>query len=358
MIRERGDAWQVDVQVNGRRFRKNVDTRAEAEKLEASAITRMKQGLPAEPAAVEAAPNTGTTLAELRDLTVARFWSGTPNERTATCNADDVVRLLGPTRHPASIGPLDVDNLVAHYTALKLSPATINRKLSCLTKMLRFAHLRGLIPSVPVIERKRESQGRLRWYTEAEEDRILQHLETTGQHDFRELAIFLLDTGCRASEAARATWQDFDAAEGMIHLWRTKNGKNRGVPLPARCHEVLTRRAARRMAGCSPADLIFPGWTGGRGDTMPMTNAWVHVREALKLGDDAVLHALRHTYASRLVQRAVPLNVVQGLLGHGSPAMTMRYAHLAPVNFRSAVATLDRVTPRRTGSDARSQGSA
>lgn len=358
MIRQRGDAFQVDVQVNGRRFRKNVPTRAEAEQLEKTATARMKKGLPGEPAAVEVTGNTGTTLAELCELTHARFWAGTPNARNAKGNADDVVKLLGAKRHPASITPLDVDALVSHFTEQKLSAATINRKLSALSKMLRFAYLRGLVPSVPVIERKREAQGRLRWYTEAEEDRILQHLEATGQHDFRELVIFLLDTGCRASEAGRAIWQDYDAEQGMIRLYRTKNGKNRAVPLPKRLRELLDQRAARRIGACSPADLIFPGWTGARGDTMPMTNAWTAVRADLKLDDESVLHALRHTYASRLVQRSVPLNVVQALLGHSSPAMTMRYAHLAPVNFRNAVATLDRVTSRRTESAPRSQGSA
>jgi len=52
-------------------------------------------------------------------------------------------------------------------------------------------------------------------------------------------------------------------------------------------------------------------------------------------------HDLRHHFASRLVQLGVPLNTVRDLLGHGSVAMSLRYAHLAPDQRREAVAKLN-----------------
>ena len=50
---------------------------------------------------------------------------------------------------------------------------------------------------------------------------------------------------------------------------------------------------------------------------------------------------LRHHFASRLVQKGVPLNTVRDLLGHGSVGMSLRYAHLAPDQRREAVAKLN-----------------
>lgn len=68
--------------------------------------------------------------------------------------------------------------------------------------------------------------------------------------------------------------------------------------------------------------------------------SWDPALKAAKLTDVHV-HDLRHTFASRLVMRGVPLFQVGRLLGHSSPKMTMRYAHLAPEALDGAIAALE-----------------
>ena len=56
---------------------------------------------------------------------------------------------------------------------------------------------------------------------------------------------------------------------------------------------------------------------------------------------DFRIHDARHTFASRLVMKGVPLLDVSKLLGHSSLAMTMRYAHLAPDAYDAAISKLE-----------------
>ena len=52
-------------------------------------------------------------------------------------------------------------------------------------------------------------------------------------------------------------------------------------------------------------------------------------------------HVMRHTFASHLVSKGVPLRAIQILLGHSSIVMTERYAHLAPSMLTEAISTLE-----------------
>ncbi len=59
---------------------------------------------------------------------------------------------------------------------------------------------------------------------------------------------------------------------------------------------------------------------------------------------DLRIHDLRHTFASRLIDRGMPDRIVQKLLGHSSPGMTVRYTHPSEDAFRLAVQGLERTS--------------
>jgi integrase len=331
------DGWLVDFRWQGRRVRATLPSEVEALTWESGAKAALLRGTPLEEVisghSTKPTPTgavAGWTLDKLKDATILRYWRGTANEVDATRNAEQVVEILGADKDPAKVTTSDIDELISQLEEDGNSAATINRKLAALSKMLTHAFSRGIIPVKPHIERKRETQGRIRWFTREEEARMLDWLQ---QHnpEFHDLFVFLVDTGCRVGEACRVRWKDLD--DKYIRFFETKGGRNRAVPITPRLQAVL----ARLQAGKSPSDPVWPGWDNHR-----VSYAWQPLRQAMGWAQDAeaVPHALRHTCASRLVQGGVHLAVVQQWLGHRSHGLTLRYAHLSPANLQAAVAAL------------------
>ena len=155
------------------------------------------------------------------------------------------------------------------------------------------------------------------------------------------LVLVAMNTGLRRGELLKLTWGDLDLQRGILTVRGegAKSGQTRHVPLNSEAQRVL---GAWKPAGCEGYGLVFPG-----DDGRPMANlktAWVRVAAAATLHAFR-FHDLRHTFASKLVQRGVDLNTVRELLGHSDFSLTLRYAHLAAENKVAAVAKLVAVEP-------------
>lgn len=200
-------------------------------------------------------------------------------------------------------------------------PATRNRALSAIVTLWRRAHRRGLLPASPSGLYERESKGRRRVLSPEEEPRLLAALA----EPYRPLAAFLLASGLRVSEALRLEWRDVQfagrARELTVTVRDSKNGDPRAVP-------VVGFGGPKAVANGLPvADL---GPYAGISQSA-FNHAWAAARASMGLQNDPefVPHALRHTYATRLVVAGVPLSVVARLLGHRSVKTTMRYSHVS-----------------------------
>lgn len=159
---------------------------------------------------------------------------------------------------------------------------------------------------------------------------------------------FALRTGLRIGELMALQWSDLDLVAGRVLVQRaiscgvlgtTKNGKEREVALSQQTAAMIRR--ARHLKGkwvfCSP-----DGQRLVRSQTKhPLYRAWRRAGLATPEKKKIGWHVLRHTFASHLVMRGVPLKTVQELLGHSTIEMTMRYAHLSPEVKRDAVERLD-----------------
>ena len=328
MIRTRGKKYQADLTLGGKRLRPSFATRPEAELWEAEANAAHLRGEAITLPGGSAPGDSLDTLEALKNATYTRHWAGTKAEESSLRNATDCVNQLGPSTHPAKVDERSIDALVAAFEKKGYSGGTINRKLAALSKMLGHAFSRGVIKRKPVIERRREAEHRVRWFTREEETKILDYFKVV-KPEMRLLTMVLVDTGLRLGEARRLTWQDVQGDK--VTVWEAKGGKPRSVPLTAR---LKVEFAAAKQAPGPIFDLTHD----------QAEHYWAQMRDRLGYKDDEqfVIHALRRTFCSRLVQAGVAITVVKELAGHSTIQTTMRYAHLHPGNLSDAIRVLEK----------------
>lgn len=147
------------------------------------------------------------------------------------------------------------------------------------------------------------------------------------------MVITLLKTGMRRGELFNLKWKDVYLTDGYLSATDTKNGKSRHIPLHPALHQTLKAWNGQPTL----ENYVFPGRNGGR--MTDIKSAFNKLIQDSKIVDFR-LHDLRHTFASNLVMRGVPLNTVRQLLGHKDIKMTLRYAHLSKDNLASAIGLL------------------
>jgi integrase len=237
--------------------------------------------------------------------------------------------------------------------AKKLAKKTVNNHLTVLRRILVVAKKRGLIASVPEIEWLSAPKPEFDFLSFEEADRLAR----TAEDDWQRMIVLALRTGLRQGELLALRWEDVDLKAGVLHVRRSvtqgkvtdaatgelvsrkavtepKSGKGREVPLGDGALAVL--RAQRHLR----SELVFCGDDGRMlGKNECKWPLWSSCKRAglRRIG----WHVLRHTFASHLVMRGVPLRAVQDLMGHATVEMTMRYAHLSPNVPREAVRLLD-----------------
>jgi integrase len=327
-IRLRGDRYFVDVTWKGLRSTATCATLEEAVAKQAELRHALMTG------AAPAKEGAAWTVGQAWERTFNIAWKGGRSERAMLIMKGAIMSYWGEGTLLSSI---DTDALDAWCETLERagnSNATINRKLAALSKMMTIAYDRGGLRAKPKFPRRKEPVGRIRFITETEERQIITLLQQYGKHDALDAIIVLLDTGMRCGELWNLEGRDVDLRQGVLAIWQTKADLPRSVPMTQRVRGIIETRMRQ-----------------GKGKLFPFDNWWLRpIWQRLKMAmglendDQFVPHVLRHTCASRLVQRGVPIPVVQAWLGHKTISITMRYAHLAPKNLLDAVHVLEQQT--------------
>lgn len=318
-------SWIADVSVDGLRRTGKCRTKAEA-------LARKRELL--EQLLTRNASPVGAGLFSLhqaRALSLRIRWSGRAYERTAAIYSQAVLDHFGSDFPVQEITAPLVDGwrqqLLAHNR-----PSTINMKVSALRSMLADAHLHGHLAAVPTMPRQlRLANTKDRVFSDDERDLFCRLLVQRGEPAAANLLVFLLETACRWGEAERLKGADVDLAAGRVTFWATKNGKPRSVP--------LTRRAMDAIAPHLPAVQTHRVWPYAY---WQFKRLFEQVKAAAGIDDPALtIHTTRHTCASKLASRGIPLHQLMAYGGWTSLASVQRYLHLHTDALASCVAALE-----------------
>jgi site-specific recombinase XerD len=186
------------------------------------------------------------------------------------------------------------------------------------------------------IRRKQEDNGRVRFLTDEEENKLRASISTLRLQAAFDLSVY---TGMRQGEQFSLQKRQIDHTLKQVHLPKTKNGKPRRIPLNKTAMEAI-----EVLLTDNKSKYVFPN---GRkdGDAVQGARGWFPDSVSRAGIEDYTWHDNRHTFASRLVMAGTDLRTVADLLGHRSLQMVMRYTHLAPEHNAAAVARVERKAP-------------
>ena len=220
----------------------------------------------------------------------------------------------------------------------KNSNAVINQKMGYLRVVLQEMEEDGYIEMIKFPKPRPTKNSKVHYLTADMEKELLDYLysrENPNSYMAAEIVKCLIDLGCRVNELMNLEFRFVDFENNQINFIDRKNDQAVAVPMTDRVQKIMKKCFSY---GARPTEKIFCGvnyaW---------LNNIWQKARKDLGYADKKfyTIHLCRHTCASRLAQRGVPILLIKDWLGHEDIENTMIYAHLQPKALHSYVEVLN-----------------
>ena len=226
--------------------------------------------------------------------------------------------------------------------------SSLARKLACLRSFYRFLVREGTSRKNPAedIRSPKLPKPLPRVLTKDDANALMEFPAGQSPLSLRDRALLetLYSTGARVSEAVGMNLGDLNQAEGLVHL-RGKGHKERVVPIgDVAIQTIREYRNSLRPSAIKdqPSAPLFLNHRAGRLTTRSV--ARIVSRYSSRLASGSVSpHALRHSFATHLLDGGADLRSIQEMLGHASLGTTQKYTHLA---VDQLLVVYDRAHPR------------
>ncbi|MES2255875.1 MAG: tyrosine recombinase XerC [Pseudomonadota bacterium] len=292
-----------------------------------------------------------------------KIWlSSLKHERRASPNTlraygDDLARFLAfqrehlggnVTEHALSkLRPADIRAFIATRRSEGLGAGGVQRALAAIRGFYKFLAREGILENAAprAVRTPRLKRGLPRPLSEVDAQRAI---DEAGEHDVewlgaRDAALLTLlyGAGLRISEALSLKRGDVPLAETLTILG--KGRKERVVPVLPLLREAIGDYAAKIPFTAAPSAPLFLSRRGKPMSAREAQGLMQKLRGRLGLTERATPHALRHSFATHLLQGGGDLRSVQELLGHASLSTTQTYT---AIDMRQLMETYQNAHPR------------
>ncbi|MGE0822521.1 MAG: tyrosine recombinase XerC [Candidatus Binatia bacterium] len=264
-------------------------------------------------------------------------------------------------RREISLKQVDHHLIHAYLSVLhrRNKKSSIGRKLSALKSFFRFLVRDGELERDPtaLITSPKQDQPLPTYLVVDDMFRLLEAppLDTPAGLRDRALLEVLYSCGLRVSELVSLNWDSIDATLEVVHV-KGKGNKERIVPIGRKALDALEhyraqipellvpkRRKQLFATALSFPSAVFLNSRGGRLTTRSVARLVGQYARTCGIALKTSPHALRHTFATHLLDAGADLRAIQELLGHASLSTTQRYTH---VNLDHLMQVYDKAHPR------------
>lgn len=253
----------------------------------------------------------------------------------------------GCALEPGSIGVRDLRRYVASLAETGRARSTIARKLAALRCLFRVQVENGSRAENPaeLLSSPKRGQSLPRVLRSSEVSALLERIPASNPLELRDRAMFELAYACglRAEELVRLDLESVSFDSESVRV-EGKGGRTRLVPAGEHALRAVDRyllRARPALEG-DPETALFLSKSGrrlGTSDVRRRLRGWARQASALVPAlAEAHPHALRHSFATHLLEGGADLRAIQELLGHASISTTQVYTRVESARLRAAYA--------------------
>lgn len=271
------------------------------------------------------------------------------SDHTVSGYRHDLEEFSRHCEHIESVSQIESSHVRGYIRSLhgKNGPATVARKLSALRSFIKFMQREKVVSHDPMSGITGPKIGKRipGFLTVDQAFRLLEGPSDEDRFKHRDRAILelLYSTGIRVAELVSTDLDDLDLGAEMVKV-RGKGNKERLVPVGGPAVDAIMKyqqgeRTELILAGLEKGrkvddKALFINNRGGRLTTRSIERFVAKYAQRVNIQIPVTPHALRHSFATHLLEMGADLRAVQELLGHASLSTTQKYTHL----------TLDHIT--------------